>query len=583
MSAFSDLANLIGALKHEGRQFVLMLGAGASISSDVPDARKMMKAAVERYGSHIAGADFEEKFDKLMEAEENRRAILKPYLDKKPSKGYQRVAELIRDGYFETVITFNFDVLLETALHNVGVHDFSVIVRGEYEEEGIPEAVDLPGIKIVKLHGSLKGFNKFIFTREDLVVYPEPIRKTVEKLTAKDIIVCGYAYIDQCVISSFSKNGPGNVVIVNPNPPQYLCDVAKHRKAAQFVFEGTDGRFDDFFAKLSEALAPRPDVPVVALQNPFKYLEAYRAEDSNSFFGREDLVGSVSARLQDANLGSFFIAGKPKVGKTSFVRAGLMPVLKPEPLYLRCQADLEKWLPLELARRYPNIPTSDLATALQALASTAGPRFYVVLDQFERVIRPYGQMPNGQEEFSALLQRLISSIPETLTMIYVATETEIFLPTLIELKISQNCQMVRCESAVVANVINKLTAQAGITFEQAVIEQLQMGCGKSDPREPFTLAHVTAICHLLCDSGDLSIASLGRILEDHGDTLNRIINQYDVMGFIEDIPFDAAARALLPRMLKVISKEARRSFGGSPALVAECLTSHFGELFPKVA
>jgi len=239
-----------------------------------------------------------------------------------------------------------------------------------------------------------------------------------------------------------------------------------------------------------------------------------------------------------------------------------------------------------LPTKFPSTETSapeGFDVICNRVMSAAVPRFYIVLDQFERVIRPYGQMPNGQEEFSAMLQRLISSIPETLTIIYVATETEIFLPTLIELKLSQNCQMVKCEPAVVAKVINKLTAQAGITLEQAIVEKLQLCCGKSDPREPFTLAHVTAICHLLCDSGDLSIASLERILEDHGDTLNRIINQYDVMGFIEDIPFDAAARALLPRMLKVISKEARRSSGGSPALVVECLTSHFGELFPKVA
>jgi len=173
MSEIADLANLMKALRTEGKRFVVMLGAGASISSGVPDAGKMMKAAVEVYATAIPGSDIEDRFDQLMKGpEENRRTILKPYLDKQPSSGYRNLAKLIRDGYFETVITFNLDILLESALHAVGVHDFATIIRGELEDDRILAAVDQPGIKILKLHGSLKGVSSFIFTREDLVGIP---------------------------------------------------------------------------------------------------------------------------------------------------------------------------------------------------------------------------------------------------------------------------------------------------------------------------------------------------------------------------------------------------------------------------
>ena len=40
-----------------------------------------------------------------------------------PSRGYQALAELIKDRYFDLILTLNFDELLETALEAAGVHN----------------------------------------------------------------------------------------------------------------------------------------------------------------------------------------------------------------------------------------------------------------------------------------------------------------------------------------------------------------------------------------------------------------------------------------------------------------------------
>jgi NAD-dependent SIR2 family protein deacetylase len=581
MSNIADLANLIKALRTENKRFVLMLGAGASVSSQVPDTRTMMKSVVDQYAAGIDG-DVEDRFDRLMSGpEDNRRTILKPFLDKEPSLGYRLLAELIRDGYFDTVITFNFDVLLERSLHEIGVHDFQTIVRGEYKDEQIPLVMDQPGIKILKLHGSLKGTSAFVFTRDGLIDYPEPIQATMRKLTACDILVCGYAYNDQCVIRSFSDNGRGTVVIVNKNPPPMLRDIAKHRNSEQYLYSGESGYFDQFFETLSASLKPDGQPVKAVAKNPFKFLEAYRAqdeapEDRNWFFGRDQLVQEFSQRLRDQPPRALFIAGPSKAGKTSFVRAGLMPVLEPQPLYLRCQSDqdFETWLASELARRHDFVPANDLGAALQALAPAAGPRFYLVLDQFERVVRPYDRRPRGREQFRAFLTRLRGITPAMMTVIFVVrNEGVLFLSTLIDLKVAQDCTTVDCDSEIVGEVIRKIVERAGLGFDPGIIQLLQDRCGNSSATEPFTLAHVTAVCHLLCDSGRLDVTSVQRILAEHENTLNRIINQYDVIGFVEDIPYDERARVLLPRIMKVISEEGRQN-------LAECLTSHFVELFP---
>jgi len=582
MSETTDLAHLIEAFRAEGKRFVVMLGAGASMKSGVPDTRTMMKEVVEQYGTGISGRDIEDRFNQLMQMpEDNRRTMLKPYLDKKPSTGYRLLAELIRDGYFETVITFNFDTLLEKALRDIGVHDFTIIIRGEFEDSKIPKAVQEPGIKILKLHGSLKGVSNFIFSGEDLVEYPEPIKDTVKQLTAGNILVCGYAYGDQCVIASFSKDGSGNVVIVDPNPPQKLRDVATKRRSS-WVFSGKAGHFDDFLAGLSTALKSEQHPPRGLALNPFKFLVAYRDEDRKRFFGREKLVQDVSASLLSDPQRALFIEGPSKVGKTSFVRAGVLPLLpegKEHRQYVRCQADLEKWLPAELARRYEWEPVPDLTAALQKLAPPNGPRFYLLLDQFERVVRPFEQKPGGREDFRRFLERLMVLTPTTMTIVYIARESEsnLFLSTLFSLRIPpKQCFPINCDASTIADVIGKLAALVDeeVGFDPAIVERLQKEHDEAK-EGPFTLAHVSAVCHLLCDEGKLDVPTLDRVLAENRESLNRMINEYDIIGFIEDIPFDAEARALLARMIKVVSKEGRQN-------LAECLTTHFAELFPAL-
>ena len=89
-------------------------------------------------------------------------------------------------------------------------------------------------------------------------------------------------------------------------------------------------------------------------------------------------------------------------------------------MYIRCQPGLEKWLPSELEQRYDRKFPPDLDRALNEVASAEGSRTYLILDQFERVARPYDAKPAGVDELKAFLEKLISKTPETITIIYVA-------------------------------------------------------------------------------------------------------------------------------------------------------------------
>jgi ABC-type phosphate transport system ATPase subunit len=58
---------------------------------------------------------------------------------------------------------------------------------------------------------------------------------------------------------------------------------------------------------------------------PYKGLAAFQPEDAEFFFGREELVASLVARLAEAQF--LGVIGPSGSGKSSVVRAGLLPAL----------------------------------------------------------------------------------------------------------------------------------------------------------------------------------------------------------------------------------------------------------------
>jgi WD40 repeat protein len=62
---------------------------------------------------------------------------------------------------------------------------------------------------------------------------------------------------------------------------------------------------------------------------PFKGLEAFQQTDAPLFFGREDLIGKLLKRLADTSKARFLgVVGASGSGKSSLVRAGLIPALR---------------------------------------------------------------------------------------------------------------------------------------------------------------------------------------------------------------------------------------------------------------
>ncbi|MDY0093723.1 MAG: hypothetical protein RBT80_13595 [Candidatus Vecturithrix sp.] len=108
-------------------------------------------------------------------------------------------------------------------------------------------------------------------------------------------------------------------------------------------------------------------------RNPYKFLDYYNPEDADIFFGRDRETRQLEQKFYNSCL--LVLHGESGAGKTSLIRAGLMPRLSPEefvPVYVRVlqepllaiQRELIHQLRLEADHRFQSGEVSDLQTSL---------------------------------------------------------------------------------------------------------------------------------------------------------------------------------------------------------------------------
>ncbi len=130
-----------------------------------------------------------------------------------------------------------------------------------------------------------------------------------------------------------------------------------------------------FFFELETPKLAEP-TPLTPADNPYRGLEPYREDDTKLFFGRAALVAELRARVATHPL--TILTGLSGVGKTSLIRAGLVPELK------RDSSHGLRWS-VEVVRPGTQ-PTRRLADTLEALLQAPGDLRLLVVDQLEEVV-----------------------------------------------------------------------------------------------------------------------------------------------------------------------------------------------------
>jgi len=590
LAKIKNLAAIMRLKKERGETFVLMLGAGASMSSGVVRTPQLMEELLQKFGQDLnGGSRLEDRFDILWRrtTDAQRRAFLEPYLNCKPSLGYSKLAALIEAGFFEVAVTFNFDDLVEKSLDSIGFTSFKRVIRGETIEDEMQKLVDArdPRFKLVKLHGSLQSADHFLFDVNEMNEYPAAIASLVGHLTGGDLIICGYAFKDLCLIRAFAQRGD-SIVCVNPTgAPRELRGFLRDRRSDDLAI---DLAFDDFFDQLHRELLAPPTLapPGPVLLNPFKFLESYEESDRDAFEGRTEEISYFRQALTKSPAPRIvLIAGPAKSGKTSLVRAGLLPQLDPDKyrgVYVRCRSNFEKTLPLDLSPGGTSTDGMTPQAALQLLSDESTPRHAVLfLDQFDRAASAFDVTTrDGRRSLTEFVNdKLLIAGGENLTLVLVVVDA--LVPTLVQACNQRGIafSIVQCEAFErkdVATIIQTLAAKSGLTFDDRIIAELlqnyEQSKNSSTPDKRFTLAHIQAVCHILAATQQVGYETYRTAFDKNLDALHQAINVCDIITFVEDFPTSDAV--WFRNMIKIPLRESKER-------IADFIKSHYEELVPK--
>src|ERR1044071_1837734 len=105
--------------------------------------------------------------------------------------------------------------------------------------------------------------------------------------------------------------------------PRYIKTVPKHG----YVFIGEAIEIDRETARPAHVVLPATDeITELTAARPYKFLDYYGERDAGLFFGREEEVDAICSQIVARR--TFILHGRSGVGKSSILRAGLMPKLQ---------------------------------------------------------------------------------------------------------------------------------------------------------------------------------------------------------------------------------------------------------------
>jgi len=215
------LHDLIKKMKEEPRTLAILIGAGISRSAGIPLASEIVDSIIQqktqdlrRIEPGLTEADLEMVFkehglfldprhnysDAIRFAyptrQDRQRFFHSLYVGKSPSPGHRYLAEIIKQGYVDTIFTTNFDPLMENALREAGVL-FKTISHDE-----LSHYAEIRGdlVNVIKLHGD------FLYSNlKNLEEETRRLSKGLEDvfsnfLNQYGLIVIGFAGNDESVM-----------------------------------------------------------------------------------------------------------------------------------------------------------------------------------------------------------------------------------------------------------------------------------------------------------------------------------------------------------------------------------------------
>lgn len=165
------ISTICESLKH--KETAIFCGAGISFNSGLPLVNDLLKYILRLVGVNNNDAEkllksnlpFEAFIQTLID-EASVDDILEIFSKGEPNTNHDLIAEILNSGYVKTVMTTNFDTLIERALTKIGLNEGVNYQVFSTEEEFKNIDWKSETIKIIKIHGCISNKKEMAITME---------------------------------------------------------------------------------------------------------------------------------------------------------------------------------------------------------------------------------------------------------------------------------------------------------------------------------------------------------------------------------------------------------------------------------
>ena len=346
--------------------------------------------------------------------------------------------------------------------------------------------------------------------------------------------------------------------------PRYIRTVPKHG----YIFIGNVVEANDSGSAVNERSADDVSAsanlvaPLVAsrtARRPYKFLDYYTEQDAGLFFGREPEVETICSQILAHR--SFILHGRSGVGKSSIVRAGLMPRLKSEghlAFVVRSFTEPVHHM-LSAVSQVPGIGVPETGSTLEDLVGRLArldPNRCIVFffDQFEEFFSLLAEQERRQLLDAA---RMLTAADRSPVRLVFALREDL-LAEMSQLKAAipeifhHEYRLKRLSRSQASRAITEPALAVGCRYDQQLVELLLNDLGDDDGVDPPQLQ---IVCDNLFDSRDANGAltvetyeRLGTASQILAGYLERVLNRFNAQTL-------NAAKNVLKTM---ISTEGRR-------------------------
>ncbi len=241
--------------------YTLILGAGASISSGCPSFYTLCNEYCTEYSIKIENNDpittVKKYFkDFALNSVDVYSWFSSRLKNHEPSIGYNHLINLIKQGYFTTIVTMNYDCLLENALINhMGLDDVKIMIRGELADDKISNLLkhNFSKVNIIKMHGDLLS-GVFFITDTQISRISDELKRMLGNYLVKGCVIVGSDMNDMDLLRTLLDTNCESMTYVNPKDPSTDSSIMAKLQALTDkklqIIAGDDGIFDTFFADL---------------------------------------------------------------------------------------------------------------------------------------------------------------------------------------------------------------------------------------------------------------------------------------------------------------------------------------------